>query len=97
MLENPEIVDDYLFDVALYRYMTPRDQGQPTLHEIAIQAWIPTEAEQAFGLQDRSIFEQFWCYSLYNQGIDCFEDDDTMSGFWKNAYEAVSNYFGNDY
>jgi len=63
-LTNPDRPEYYL-QVPLYRYMNVRG-GQPTLHEIAIQSWVPTDAELTTGLQDRSVFEQFWCYALYN-------------------------------
>lgn len=85
----------YRLAVPMWRYMTVRGP-QPTLHEIATQQWQPTTAELTTGLPSRSIFEQFWCYSLYNQGVDCLTDADTTSGFWKKVFTQVSNYMGND-
>ena len=47
-------------------------------------------------LQTRSIFEQFWCYALYNEGVDCLLDIDTQDGFWTDVYKQLCNYIGAD-
>jgi len=88
--------EEYYLVVPLYRYMNIRSGGVPTLHEIAIGSWVPTTAEETTGLQTRSTFEQFWCYALYNQGIDCLTDADTQSGFWTNVFKQVAKALGSD-